>query len=199
MPHFNLAIRFRSPIIALAMIAAAGLAPAASAFAQGYGGQGYGGQGNGGQTYGTDNRACDRSSLANVFSTSQNNLIGSALGGAAGGLLGSQFGKGSGHTVMTIAGVLSGALAGGAIGRSMEPVDQGCVNQTLEHAPTGQTVAWQNPDQGSSYWVTPTNTYQSNDGTPCRRYVTTALIDGQQQRVQGTACRQQDGTWKQQQ
>jgi len=150
------------------------------------------------QTYGTDNRACDRTSLSNVFSTSQNNIVGSALGGAAGGLLGNQFGKGSGKTVMTIAGVLGGALAGGTVGRSMEPVDQGCVNQTLEHAPTGQTVAWQNPDQKSSYWVTPTDTYQNSDGSPCRRYTTTALIDGQQQRVEGAACRQADGTWKQQ-
>ncbi|HWK44517.1 MAG TPA: RT0821/Lpp0805 family surface protein [Stellaceae bacterium] len=149
------------------------------------------------QTYGTDNRECDRTSLSNVFSTSTNNIVGSAVGGAAGGLLGSQFGKGSGNTVMTIAGVLGGALAGGTVGRSMEPVDHGCINQALEHTPSGQSVAWQNPDNHASYWVTPTKTYQQA-GKPCRHYTTTALIDGRSQRLHGTACRQEDGAWRQQ-
>jgi surface antigen len=147
------------------------------------------------QTYGTDNGSCDRSLLSGVFSTSTENIVGSALGAAAGGLLGSQFGKGSGKTTMTIAGVLAGALAGGAIGRSMEPVDQACVSRTLENTPTGQTVAWQNPDSQSSYWVTPTKTYQSG-GAPCREYVTDAVIDGRREKVYGTACRQADGSWR---
>ena len=146
--------------------------------------------------YGVNSGTCDRSSLSHAFDTSTNNLVGSALGAAAGGLLGSQFGHGSGKSVMTIAGVLGGALAGGAVGRSMEPVDQACVNQTLEHGQTGQTVAWQNPDNGSTYQVTPTRTYQMN-GTDCREYTTTAVIDGQQQQILGKACRQPDGTWKQ--
>jgi len=30
----------------------------------------------------------------------------------------------------------------------------------------------------------------------CREYSTTALIDGRQQRLTGTACRQPDGTWR---
>jgi surface antigen len=148
------------------------------------------------QTYGTDNGACDRGALSNVFSTSTNNLIGSGLGAAAGGLIGSKFGGGSGQTVMTIAGVLAGALAGGAVGRGMDPVDQGCISRTLENTPSKRTVAWKNPDTNSSYWVTPTDTYQRQDGTPCRHYQTTALIDGKRQRLNGTACRQPDGSWK---
>jgi surface antigen len=182
-PYHSMQSRWLPTLGTLCLLIAGGLVPGGSAQAQ---------------TYGTDNRSCDRTSLSNVFSTSQNNLVGSALGAAAGGLLGNQFGKGSGKSVLTIAGVLSGALAGGTVGRSMEPVDQGCVNQTLEHAPTGQTVAWQNPDQNSSYWVTPTKTYQTPDGNSCRNYVTTALIDGHRQRIQGVACRQPDGIWKQQ-
>lgn len=149
------------------------------------------------QNYGVENGTCDRTSLSHAFDTSTNNIVGSALGAAAGGLLGSQFGKGSGKSVMTIAGILGGALAGGTVGRSMQPVDQACVNQTLEHGQTGQTVAWQNPDNGSTYHVTPTRTYQTKSGTPCREYTTTAVIDGQQQEVVGKACRQPDGTWKQ--
>jgi surface antigen len=149
-----------------------------------------------GKTYGTDNGRCDRSVLSGVFNTSTENIIGSALGAAAGGLLGNQFGKGSGRTTMTIAGILAGALAGGAIGRSMEPVDQACVSRTLENTPTGQTVAWQNPDTQSSYWVTPTKTYQDPGGTPCREYVTDAVIGGKQEKIVGTACRQPDGSWR---
>jgi uncharacterized protein YcfJ len=106
-----------------ALTLAAGPLLAGTAQAQGY--------------YGVDTGTCDRTSLSHAFDTSTNNVVGSALGAAAGGLLGSQFGHGSGKSVMTIAGVLGGALAGGAIGRSMQPVDQACVNQTLEHGQTG--------------------------------------------------------------
>ena len=167
---------------AIALLAVAGLSAAGTSQAQ---------------SYGVENGTCDRSSLSHAFDTSTNNLVGSALGAAAGGLLGSQFGHGSGKSVLTIAGVLGGALAGGAVGRSMQPVDQACVNQALEHGQTGQPVAWQNPDNGSTYQVTPTRTFQSQDGQPCREYTTTAVIDGQQQQILGKACRQQDGTWKQ--
>jgi surface antigen len=148
------------------------------------------------QTFGTDRGACDRGLLSNVFSTSNSNLLGSALGAAAGGLLGSQFGKGSGNTVLTIGGVLAGALAGGTVGRSMDPVDQGCISRTLENTPTSKTVAWKNPDTDSSYWVTPTRTFNANDGTACREYITQSVIDGKPEKVTGTACRQQDGSWK---
>jgi surface antigen len=148
------------------------------------------------QTYGADQGTCDRGALSNVLSTSTGNLLGSAAGAALGGLVGSQFGKGGGNTVMTITGVLAGALAGGYIGRQMDPVDQACVGRALESTPTNQTIAWQNPEKDSSYWVTPTRTYKDRDGTPCREYITNAVIDGQRQHMSGTACRQPDGSWK---
>jgi surface antigen len=44
--------------------------------------------------------------------------------------------------------------------------------------------------------VTPTKTFQEPDGTPCREYVTDAVIGGQREQVTGTACRQPDGSWK---
>jgi surface antigen len=169
--------------IAVAMLGGSLTAPL-TADAQSYG------------TFGTDRRSCDRSAMSQILSTSKGNLLGSAAGGALGGLLGSQFGKGSGSTLMTIVGVVGGALAGGYVGRSMEPADQACVGQTLEHTPTNETVAWQNPNNGSSYWVTPTSTYQGNGGQPCRNFVTNAVVDGQQQQIDGTACRQPDGHWK---
>jgi surface antigen len=152
--------------------------------------------GVGAQTYGTERGGCDRPAMSEIFSTSTNNLIGSGLGAVAGGLLGSQFGKGGGNTVMTVGGILAGALAGGYVGRAMEPADQGCVSRALENAPTRQTVAWRNPDSDTSYWVTPTRTYQTAQGTPCREFTTTAVIDGRREEVHGTACREPDGSWK---
>jgi len=44
--------------------------------------------------------------------------------------------------------------------------------------------------------VTPTKTYQTANGTYCREYQTTVLIDGKQERATGTACRQADGSWR---
>lgn len=52
-----------------------------------------------------------------VLSPTTGNIVGSIAGTAAGGLIGNQFGKASGKGVMTGAGVVGGALAGGYIGR----------------------------------------------------------------------------------
>ena len=147
------------------------------------------------QTFGTDQRYCDHSALSQILSTSKGNLVGSAAGGAAGGLLGSQFGKSSGKGVATALGVVGGALAGGYIGRSMDDTDQNCVGQTLEHAPTNQPVAWQNPSSGSSYWATPTADLRGPNGEPCRNYITEAVVGGVPQRTENTACKQPDGSW----
>src|SRR5229473_2260368 len=71
-----------------------------------------------------------------------------------------------------------------------------CDGRTLEHTPTGQTVAWHNPQNGAQYRVTPTGNFQGNNGQPCRNFTTQAVIDGRNQDVEGTACRQPDGSWK---
>lgn len=146
-------------------------------------------------TFGTDQNYCDHSALSQMLSTSKGNLLGSAAGAALGGLLGSKMGRGSGNTLATIVGVVGGAVAGGYVGRSMDPTDQACIGQTLEHTPSSQTVAWQNPDSGSSYWVTPTQAYQGPNGEPCRTYITQAVVSGQPQRSEDAACRRPDGTW----
>ena len=147
------------------------------------------------QAFGTDRNYCDRGAIAQITSTSSSNLFGSAAGAALGGLLGSKMGGGGGSTALTVLGVVGGALAGGYVGRSMDPTDQACVGQSLEHAPANQSVAWQNPDNGSRYWVTPTGDYQGRNGEPCRHYVTQAVVNGQQQRSDGAACRNGNGAW----
>ena len=123
-------------------------------------------------------------------------VVGAVFGGAAGAAVGSRFGKGSGKTATTIAGAIIGSIIGGNIGRAMDQVDQNCVGQALERAATGGTVVWHNPDNGGDYKVTPTETYQSASGQFCREYTTTVVIDGNNQRAYGRACREPDGSWR---
>jgi surface antigen len=123
-------------------------------------------------------------------------LAGQVVGGAVGAAVGSQIGKGDGQLIATGAGALIGVLLGGEIGRSLDAQDRACVGRTLETVPTGQTVAWQNPDTGADYRTTPRRTYQTDSGRYCREYTTSASVGGRQRQVYGTACRQPDGSWE---
>jgi len=119
----------------------------------------------------------------------------SASGGVLGGVLGAQVGQGQGRTVAIVAGTLLGAYLGSRVGKSMDASDQVKTARALETAPTGTPTAWRNPDTGNTYTVTPTKTYQTASG-PCRNFTTRAIIDGRDETVNGTACRQPDGSWK---
>jgi surface antigen len=121
--------------------------------------------------------------------------VGGALGGVIGGLLGSRVGEGGGKAVATIAGVLAGMAAGSYLGKTMDAGDQYCAGQALEYAQDDRSVRWSNPDNNSSYVMTPVRTYEE-DGRYCRRYTTRVTTEGATKTVTGTACRQPDGTWK---
>jgi len=121
--------------------------------------------------------------------------LGTLLGALAGGATGSQFGKGDGKVAATIGGVLLGAILGNEIQRRMDGPDQGCLAQALEKAPTGQDIAWTNPDTGVDYRVQPTRTFTSATGQPCRDYASRVTIAGRVETLTGSACRQPDGTW----
>jgi len=120
---------------------------------------------------------------------------GGVLGGVAGGVLGNQVGGGSGRTAAVIVGTLLGAYIGSSIGEQMDENDRYRAQQSLETAPTNQRTTWKNPDTENEYTVTPTKTYETSSG-PCREYTTEAIIDGKQEVVYGTACRQPDGSWQ---
>lgn len=123
-------------------------------------------------------------------------VLGGILGGGAGAAIGSTLDHGDGRAAAIVGGAIIGVLVGGAVGHYMDSVDQNCVGQTLERTPNGQTIAWRNDESGEVYRVTPSDTFQRQDGHTCRHYTTEALIDGQQQQISGTACRQPDGAWK---
>jgi surface antigen len=122
--------------------------------------------------------------------------IGGLGGAAVGGLIAAAAGGGGAGIA---AGVIGGALLGGLVGNFLDDRDKkmaaDSAHRALETAPSGQTVAWNNPDSGHSGTVTPVRTYQSG-GTYCREYQQTVTIDGKPQPSYGTACRQPDGSWK---
>lgn len=84
----------------------------------------------------------------------------------------------------------------GSLGKSMDDSDHGRVNQTLESQKTGQTTTWTNPNSNISYTMTPTRTFTSPSGQPCRDFTVSALINGQAQQVYGTACRVGNAKWQ---
>ena len=119
---------------------------------------------------------------------------GQVLGGVAGGVAGSQAGGGTGRTIATIGGALLGAAIGGRVGRSMDERDLEQTGMALENVQTGETSSWVNPDTCNRFVVEPTNTFQTTSG-PCRDYKMEVIIDGSPETLNGTACRQSDGSW----
>lgn len=120
---------------------------------------------------------------------------GTLLGGAAGGALGSQIGHGSGKSIATVVGTLAGAALGNKVGHHFDQNDRQHFGTALESNQTGSTSHWSDPDNNKSYSVTPTRTYKQGN-QPCRDFTMDAQVNGQPQKVTGTACRQSDGTWK---
>jgi len=125
-----------------------------------------------------------------------NQDVGTVSGAVAGGLLGSTIGKGGGQLVAIAAGTLVGAYLGGSIGKHMDDQDRMRMNNALENNNLGQPAYWRNRNTGLQYRVTPVKNVTVHGNQYCREYRTTAIIDGKQQQMYGTACRQPDGAWK---
>ena len=124
-------------------------------------------------------------------------IVGGLGGATAGGLLAA----GLGASPAAIAGsVILGGLVGGFIGDRMDAADRRRADEAaaraFETAPSGQSVAWNNPDSGNTGTITPTRTFQQANGQYCREYQQTVIIGGQEQESFGTACRQPDGSWR---
>jgi len=120
---------------------------------------------------------------------------GQILGGVAGAAAGSQVGGGSGRTAAMIAGALIGSMAGERIGARMEDDDAREAGWALEEGRTGETHAWENPDTGNEFRITPTETYE-RDGRPCREFDFRVETDRGSDIQERIACRDSDGTWE---
>lgn len=121
--------------------------------------------------------------------------VGAVLGGVVGGAIGSQVGDGDGRTVAIIVGTVLGAAIGANIGGGMDSADRACIGHTLELAPLGRPVVWDNDHTGVHYVVTPTRGFKS-DGRECREFTTERIFDRKRSTSKGKACRGDDGEWK---
>ncbi len=129
-----------------------------------------------------------------------NQTQGTVAGGAIGALLGSTVGDGRGKVWATAVGAVGGALAGSHIGKHLDTRDhqamQKAAYSALETKPSNSKSTWSNPDSGNAGSVTPTSTFEMVDGSYCREYTSMVEVGGETETAYGTACRQDDGSWK---
>ena len=125
---------------------------------------------------------------------SANQVGGKLIGGATGAFLGSKFGKGHGKLAAVGIGALVGAQLGGHIGSKMDEYDKAMsrttAQNTLENAPDNQVSTWKNPNRNHSgkFKVTKTQEMPAQNKV-CRDYVQTVMIDGEEEKIHGRACR----------
>ncbi|MDO8606058.1 MAG: RT0821/Lpp0805 family surface protein [Phaeospirillum sp.] len=127
-----------------------------------------------------------------------NQEIGTGVGAVAGGVIGSMFGHGLGKVAATAVGGLLGGWAGHAAGGALDRADKEKAQEAAEQAqtaPIGETVSWNNPDSGNSGAVTALKEGVDSSGNRCRDFQSTITVNGKDEAVRGTACRQPDGSW----
>jgi surface antigen len=114
-----------------------------------------------------------------------------------GAATGAQFATGSGNPLLTPIGASTPAAPPPL---PLDKADADYASRTaqrgFETAPTGQSVAWTNPDTGNRGTLTPTRTYQMPSGQYCREFTQTITVGGKTREGIGTACRQPDGSWR---
>jgi surface antigen len=136
-------------------------------------------------------------SMSETYKENPKAILGGMGGGAAGGLIAAAAGANPGWIAFS---VLAGGLVGGAIGNKLDDRDKEmaakAAQQAFENNHAGTPSTWQNPDSGASGTITPTRTYQIEDGQYCREYTQEILVGGEKHQSHGTACRQPDGSWK---
>lgn len=136
-------------------------------------------------------------SCSSTNSQSENTTIGAVSGAVIGGVAASAIGAGTGQVVAIGVGAIAGALIGGYVGHSMDHSDNMQTTYTLNHTPKNKTHHWVNKSTGAKYSMTPTTGRVAVNGQAnCRNYNMTATMNGKQQTIHGTACRQADGSWK---
>ena len=126
---------------------------------------------------------------------------GAALGALTGTALAYGLGKDSSKKgLWLIAGAGLGAMVGNNIGQQLDERDRLLLGQTfeqtMEHGPTNSVGSWSNPDSGNSGTVSPTQTHMTANNQPCREFVSTVNVGGEEVQAYGMACRQADGAWK---
>jgi surface antigen len=126
--------------------------------------------------------------------------IGTVIGAAGGAALGNKVGRGTGRVVGIAVGTLIGAGLGHEIGASLDRADinyyQRAQQTALENANAGEALPWRNPKSGNSGTITPSNYYTADNGQYCREFTQEIHIGGRVEEGYGTACREEDGSWR---
>lgn len=137
--------------------------------------------------------------LAGCASTGANEGIGTVSGALVGGAIGNQFGSGGGRVAATAAGALIGGVVGQSVGRNLDDRERERAEQAefqaLEYGRPGSPVDWRGNREGYRGEVVPGPRYRVN-AYDCRDYTHRIWIGGEPQVARGTACRQEDGTWR---
>lgn len=124
---------------------------------------------------------------------------GTVVGAVAGGIIGNQVGNGTGRVLATVAGAFVGGIVGHSIGQALDEQDRRLAQEAeyaaLESGQSDVARPWRNPDNGHYGEVIPKRTYR-RDNYDCRDFEHRVYIDGRQQTMTGTACRNPDGTWR---
>lgn len=120
------------------------------------------------------------------------------VGGAlAGGAIGALTGGRGGDIV---AGAIIGGLVGGVIGNALDEEDRrrayAAEMQALEYGGPGTPVSWTG-ERGARGTIVPGPYHARGQYQRCREYSHTIYIQGRPEVARGVACRNPDGTWSQ--
>ncbi len=101
---------------------------------------------------------------------------------------------------LLVAAALSGcAIDTSSLGDALDAGDRQEIarttQQALENNKIGESSNWANPASGHRGTVTPTRTYTTGSGAPCRELQQTVAIDARTTIAYDAACRRADGAW----
>jgi len=130
-------------------------------------------------------------------------LVAATLAGCASTGVHDGLGGGIGNAGARVATPPSGALVGGvagqSIGRGLNDGERRRAEQAefqaLEYGRPGSPIDWSGDRPGYRGEVVPGPRYRVN-ASDCRDYTHRIWAGGEPQAARGTACRQEDGTWR---
>ena len=124
-----------------------------------------------------------------------------AIGGAAiGGYAGSKVGDGSGQVIATAVGAALGMMLGSEIGRRLDEHAALAADKATRRAlDSGQGIRWESDNAGGAGpahgRIEIVRSGVNAAERPCREYVHTVSIGGEETQIRGTACRDAAGEW----
>ncbi len=119
---------------------------------------------------------------------------GALVGGVTGALVGSLIGDGRGQNIAIAVGAIAGSAIGSSIGKRFDEQDQSRIAYSMQHK---RRSSWTNSTTGHRNTVIPSPTFApSSSNQQCREFTVDTEIGNRTESAYGTACRQNDGSWK---